>query len=341
MNRNRISRDAFTLIELLVVIAIIGILVGLLLPAVQSAREAARRTQCMNNSRQIGLAVMNYESATKYFPASRWNPNGSTSNFPISPGSGHAPGTGETASQSWMTQMLPYLEQTNLADLYNKNQPWCASGNQPCVATQVTSFICPSAPGSDRADPYHLVGAAAGDYGSVNEVKPKAYTIGLGIPAPPQINRDGVLSKWVKNRIRDVRDGTSNTYMIGECAGQPDVFIRNKPMNATMFSAYTDDKVVFTGGRYVCVDGTGWADPDNGFSINLADNNGNTTGSPGTSGPWNVMNAINSSEAYGFHNGGATFVCADGSTHFVQETIDIKVFLDRSTRAGGEVVTME
>ncbi len=338
MNRRIAAKPlGFTLIELLVVIAIIGILVGLLLPAVQSARESARRTQCMNNARQLGLGVMNYESALQYFPPSRFNPDGSTSNFPISSGSGHAPGNGETASQSWMTLLLPYIEQINIADSYDKNKPWCHAGNLFAISQQVPTFQCASAPGSDRNDPYHLVGAAAGDYGSINEVKPKAYTIGLGVAAPPQNQRDGILSKWQKNRIRDIKDGTTNTLMIGECAGQPDVYIRNKQMDATKFAAYTDDKVVFTGGRYVCADGTGWADPDNGFSVNLADENGNTTGSPGTTGSWRVMNAINSSEAYGFHNGGATFVKGDGSTHFINEGIDTQIFINICTRSGGEV----
>jgi len=335
------NRPGFTLIELLVVISIIGVLMALLLPAVQAVREAARRTECLNNIRQLALGIMNYESALKSFPPSRWNPSGSTSSFPISPGAGHAPGTGSTVSQSWLTLILPYIEQNNLSDIYDSRKDWCHADNLSAVSTQVNTFICPSSPGDGRFDPYHLQGAAAGDYGSINEVKKKAFKVGLGYAdAPSSIARDGVLSKWQKNRIRDIRDGTSNTFMLGECAGQPDAYIRNRLMDADMWANYLDDKVVLASGRYVVADGTGWADPDCGFSINLANKDGNTTGDTNV-GPWFPMNAINASEPYGFHRGGAVFASADGSVDFITENIDIQIFINRCTRAGGEVKVRE
>ena len=104
----RTRNGGFTLVELLVVIAIIGILIGLLLPAVQQVREAARRTQCLNNLRQIGLGLHNYESALGEFPPSRLNPDDNL----IPSGMTNNPGA-ESAFQSWTTLLLPYYEQNN------------------------------------------------------------------------------------------------------------------------------------------------------------------------------------------------------------------------------------
>ena len=120
----------FTLVELLVVIAIIGILVGLLLPAVQAAREAARRAQCMNNVRQMGLAVTNYESAYKRFPSGwvDWR---------------------QTTKPGWSVSqaLLPYMEQANISNRLDTNFPINATVNMPYLQTIVPSFICPSDPG--------------------------------------------------------------------------------------------------------------------------------------------------------------------------------------------------
>ena len=213
----------FTLIELLVVIAIIGILVGLLLPAVQSVREAARRTQCMNNARQLGLAVMNYESATKFLPPSRWSKNNTDKVVTNSQGTVTLSSGIATADHSWLTLILPYIEQTSLGDQYDSGDLaywWLfpptakqsGTSNYQVVCTQVPFFTCATSPGSNRVDPFLVVNAAAGDYSSINEVKSGFYTAGMGMSAsqvPSQNARNGVLSKYVKNPLRDVLDGTS------------------------------------------------------------------------------------------------------------------------------------
>jgi prepilin-type N-terminal cleavage/methylation domain-containing protein len=327
--RNTSRSNGFTLVELLVVIAIIGILIGMLLPAVQAVRDAARRTECLNNMRQLGLSLHSYESAHRAFPPSRLNPD----DQPIASAQTEHPGA-ETAFQSWTTLLLPYVEQGNLADNFDYKLPWFdanSSENVNVVATQLPIFKCPSSPDVGGFDPYHCVGAAAGDYGSINEVKKKVYTEVLGIAAPGTSARTGLLAKFVKNPIAAVSDGTSNTLYVAECAGQPQVFIAGGKMTLEDFANYSDDKVVNFNGSLVPVDGTGWADPDCGFSINGASNDGLDKYGP------RMINAINVSEAYSFHEGGASFAMADGSTHFISDSIDAETFVSLCTRAGGEV----
>ena len=125
MIRKSSSRIAFTLVELLVVIAIIGILIGMLLPAVQSIREAARRTQCMNNVRQLGIALLSHEEALGDFPP------------------------GRTDLHSWASYLMPYLEQENVSDQIDLSKPWFDRANQVAVSTQIPTLICPSNPNSE------------------------------------------------------------------------------------------------------------------------------------------------------------------------------------------------
>lgn len=323
-------RNGFTLVELLVVIAIIGILIGMLLPAVQSVREAARRVSCLNNMRQLGLALHNYESAHMAFPPSRLAPDDQ-----LIPSSDTNHSNAESAFQSWTTLILPFVEQGNLSNRFDFDSAWfdrTGSNNIEVVSSTLQLFKCPSAPNVDAFDPYHCVGAAAGDYGSINEVKKKVYTEVLNIPDPGNYARSGLLSKFKENRIASATDGTSNTLYVAECAGQPDVFIAGRRMTMDDFANYTDDKVVDFEGRLCPTDGTGWADPDCGFSINGATGDGLNKYGPV------MINAINVSEAYSFHTGGACFAMADGSAHFISDSIDAQTFVSLCTRAGGEVV---
>ena len=332
MRTQRNPKRGFTLIELLVVVAVIGVLIGMLLPAVQMVRESARRTECLNNMRQLGLALHSYESAFQTFPPSRMTPD---DNVIPSGLTNHA--GGETAFQSWTTLLLPYVEQVNLADGFRYDRPWydnVDSNNYQIIQTPLQVFNCPSAPAIDRADPYHVIGAAAGDYGSINEVKKKVYTNVMGVSDPGSRARAGFLAKFKKNRTSDCRDGLSNTFFVAECAGQPEVWIHGGRMTMDDFAAYTDDKVINFDGL-VPEDGTGWADPDCGFSINGASPDGLNKYGPA------MINAINVSEAFSFHPGGASFAMADGSVHYVAETIGVDVFVALCTRSGGETTALD
>ena len=319
------KNKGFTLIELLVVIAIIAILIALLLPAVQQAREAARRTQCKNNMKQLVLALHNYESTHTVFPPSRLEPDVAIEDN----------ASNDSAYMSWTALVLPYIDQGNLGSSINYERAWSSLVNRPAISRQLPAFLCPSTPGDGRQDGHWVVGAAAGDYGSVNEVKSRVYTDVLGVADPGSAARAGVLAKGVKNKMRDITDGSSNSIMIAEAAGQPRVFTSDGPMNAARFAIYIldDDKVVdLGGGNFEPADGTGWADPDCGFSINGATSDGLVK-----YGPY-MINKINVSEVFSFHVGGAQVGLADGSVRFVSENIDTNLFISACTRAGGEVI---
>lgn len=206
----------FTLVELLVVIAIIGVLVGLLLPAVQAAREAARRMQCSNNLKQIGLAMHNYETALRRLPPSHI-----------------APWNGDAADGGWGAVLLPYLEQSALYDRYDWNTHWWEDGNQRVVASPVATYQCPSDSGGEEVIrgivSTHFNPASAFDNPDAHAAMGDYVTIHGSLPfngPPGDIGLIGALSVYNPSpgansslgrpALSWITDGMSNTIAFAE-----------------------------------------------------------------------------------------------------------------------------
>ena len=303
--RSRQRTAAFTLVELLVVIAIIAILMALLLPAVQAAREAARRTQCSNHFKQIGIAMHNYHAALGTFPLgelyvhSYYNPLGLE----------------EYYAKGWAVRILAYLEQVELSNLYGaENGIWGIYGpNQIDLGLKrIEQYLCPS----DPQDELIWVGTTGNAYTN-HEIGIAIYKTNVGGVADsrsgwepgkeggtPIIEGDGMLLNIQPIRIRDVFDGTSNTLMIGELAG----------------------------GEQGSHQGHWW-NHFNLFSTALGINGPGSI--PGEGFFQRTLDDTFSS----YHPGGCHFLRADGSAHFESETIDQVILTALTTRAGGEVIS--
>lgn len=344
------KRAAFTLVELLVVIAIIGVLVGLLLPAVQAAREAARRMQCSNNLKQIGLAAHNFESAHKAFPARRHSKVFETAGVKVTAYSDATP----------QVMLLPYVEQAALAELWdlnynvNSDQPIHASipaktgANAVARVTEVPFFLCPSDPSPNkqtnagRLNYYASIGGARFLGGSLID----------GIFAQPNPAAGSVMRG---NTFSTIIDGTSNTAMFAEVK------------RGTSVTGSYDETTVNTGGTLIslndgrtepnCLDG-GW-DTGTGairyvgqqyyraaipytfaYTHTLPINwikGGVTPNRRYNCGDSAFVNAHIAASSY--HTGGVMVGRADGSIAFITESIDFAIWQALGSRAGGETIS--
>lgn len=293
------NRSGFTLVELLVVIAIIGILVGLLLPAVQAAREAARRMQCSNNVRQLGIAMHNFESAYRTLP-SGW----------ISNGTSGAPGWG------WGAKLLPFMESNNLYGNINLDAEIDADAHQAVRETVVTTFVCPSDPFPNifnitEGDSHHghnhsATGDDDDDHGRLDEHGDVLFQVAksnyIGMFGTFELedapyNGNGMFFGNSSLKFRDVTDGLSNTLMIGERSGKlgGSIWHGNIPEAAESFARI----------------------------LGVSDHSPNDS-----HGHFEDFSS--------YHTGGVNFMRADTSTFFLPNSIDESVYHAMSTRAGGE-----
>ena len=302
------KRTAFTLVELLVVIAIIAVLIALLLPAVQMAREAARRMACSNKLKQIGLAFYQHHDTYGKFP-----PGWAQSPFNVPQGNIIQGGHGS------FPFLLPYLEQEALANIYRWDTRCQGPENQPVATTQLKIVQCPSAePGrwvTAVEDPrnYDYGGkGACGDYGGVWEIDTRLVELGL-VDRPA--NYDGILTENYLTRLAEITDGASQTILVTECAGRPKLWRAGRLVQ----------------GGYAA--GGAWVGGTLIFGRGSTPDGDTKTGSC-------AINCTNDREVYSFHPGGASAVFADGSVHFLSASIDIRIFARLVTRAGGEVATI-
>jgi len=346
----RSEARGFTLIELLVVIAIIAVLIGLLLPAVQSARESARRMQCVNNLKQLGLAALNYESANGAFPIGSL---GSAVQDPYASTGDTSGPCGFFLGHSAFVLMMPYYEAGNNYNAFNTLHSYGFVGNSTAGMTQINSLVCPDDQGWQQ-NPISEIQWVHGSYGmSFGRVEILAFTWITGGATPPaagfpyaqtcnQGGADGMFDWGSSVSISSVTDGTSNTFLFGEMSrytGETPSVVNFA--NVAGWFGDTDYPAntlgIPTAGAYVIPKLN--APPDTTGAVGQA-----CWGPASLPTDWiNIPACLNWGQ-WGFrsqHPGGANFVNTDGSVKFIKNTIGVPVYRGLATRAGGEVLSAE
>lgn len=342
-------RSAFTLVELLVVIAIIGILIGMLLPAVQQVREAARRAACLNNMRQLVLAAHNFESSYQHFPPGVQQPPSSTGLFQRDTPLFTTPGNPNSAQKiGWAVFLLPFLEQNNLFDALQNatgNWDWSTPGNRwyeaqytgssgpgtYCASEVVPFFICPSDASPD------------GDFNpvftptAIRDTSPFAKSNYVGIAGaggalqalndPDKREFFGVFGRNSKTTFAEMLDGSSNVAFFGERASRTELESGRERFRNLQYGAIWGGRVN-SNSEVMPLSGTistDWAVLGHAFSEN----------------PQWLINGEDTPRgiASSFHSGGANIVFGDGSTRFVDENLNIVTLHDIVQMLDGTVVS--
>lgn len=343
-----LRRRGFTLIELLVVIAIIAVLIALLLPAVQQAREAARRTQCRNNMKQLGLALHNYHETHQVFPPAYVGAigvSGSASGFSYPDDNANGP-----SGFGWGSLLLPQMDQSPLYNKLNFSLPCWDPANLPYAATKLTAFLCPSCSGG--SDGFVVDRWTSGSSAAPSNPVPfsptlffahshyvtnagihqpwgraPAYSSDFSQPEPipatgQNATQDGPFYRNSRIRSADVPDGLSNTVFLGEHSS----ILSNKTWYGTVPYAATCPK-------------PGWPSECNSAGCLLGAHSGPDTHDH----PQVIIHAPNhpfghTDEMYSEHVGGANTLFGDGSVRFVSQFVDGFIWVGASTRNGGEVI---
>jgi prepilin-type N-terminal cleavage/methylation domain-containing protein/prepilin-type processing-associated H-X9-DG protein len=356
MRSNNPSRIGFTLIELLVVIAILAILVGLLVPAVQKVREAAARSQCANNLKQIGLALHSYHDANRAFPtAFKLLPTPDpTVPFPAA----------ATYGVSAFVLILPYLEMENVYVQIDTTKGALSPVNMPpgnpAYSTPLAIFLCPSAPGNGTADYSAELANSFNNFGVAVSFPPglifgrSDYAPDAGMEADiPGINITAGASIIAQPptppvRLTDITDGSSNTIMLVEDAGRPGWYGSMGPAGQPAIGGYQPVQGTYTPGVGPAPQGGGaWADPLNYIATNGSDPSGSGVAAGGgfmgmPVAPWSCSSyCSNDSEIFSFHTGGGNITMGDGSVRFLAAGLTMNQMSALLSRAGGEVLNFD